>query len=89
MRTRNKDKAIKIGLIIVLIALAVGVAGNYIRSHNIKIITIPAETAYVTYEGYGFVCVNEYLMSANMSGACDQRGRARRQKLCRLCSPRR
>lgn len=68
MRTRNKDKAIKIGLIIVLIALAVGVAGNYIRSHNIKIITIPAETAYVTYEGYGFVCVNEYLMSANMSG---------------------
>lgn len=68
MKKIKKDKAIKIGLVLVIIALGVSFLGNYIRTHNIKIITIPAENVYVTYDGYGFVCVNEYMLSANMSG---------------------
>lgn len=68
MRKIKKDKVIKIGLVLVIIALGVSFSGNYIRTHNIKIITIPAKEVYVTYDGYGFVCVNEYMLTANTSG---------------------
>lgn len=68
MRGKIKDKVIKIVLSIVVIVLAASFLGNYIQSHNIKTITIPAEEVYVTYDGYGFVCADEYLLTATANG---------------------
>ena len=60
----RKDKVIKIAVVVVAAVLAVSYLIRYISLSNLETVIVPPEQAYVTYETYGFVCVDEYLLNA-------------------------
>lgn len=68
MRAQKKDKAIKIVLVIVMVALAASALVNYIYKHDIKTTVIPDKKVYESYDAYGFVCAEEYLMEQAFDG---------------------
>ena len=60
----RKDKVIKIAAVVAAAVLAVSYLVRYISLSNLETVIVPPEQAYVTYETYGFVCVDEYLLNA-------------------------
>ena len=68
MSTLRKDKIIKILAAVVVLALAVSYLVRYITVANLETMIVPAEQVYETYETYGFVCADEYLLTAAFDG---------------------
>ena len=68
MGTLRKDKIIKIFIAVVVLALVISYLVRYITISNLETMTVPSEQVYEKYETYGFVCVDEYLLTAAFDG---------------------